>query len=121
MGISAEFDECFGDSDYDSVSATWRDTGDIGGYVVLNPHWLLNAMKCVLTHKLSREINFERSSQFEISKYFGSMHNQKNGIASWLFVERLMRLNSVELPREYYKRLEHSYVLRSVENRYLQQ
>jgi hypothetical protein len=110
-----EFDEILGDSDSDSISATWKDTGDIGGYVVLSPHWLLNAMKCVLTHKLSREVNLERSSHFEISKYFGSVHNQKNGIASWLFVEQLLKLNSVKLPREYSKRLEHSYVLRSVE------
>lgn len=114
MDLGADFDESMDESDSVAISATWRDAADIGGYVILNPHWLLSAMKCVLTHKLHRDLNIssEQHSQFETSQFFGNPHNEKNGIASWLFVEQLMKRNTVELPKDYHKRLEYVDVLR---------
>ena len=47
-------EEDFAESE--DIRSTWTDNLEISDYVVLNPHWLLDAMKGILTHKLDRDV-----------------------------------------------------------------
>lgn len=80
----------------DSATWAWVESLDIGSYVVLNPHWLLNAVKGVLTHELSTDVHFLRQSMgsVEIDRRFGQSNDERNGIVRWPLIEALLSRNS---------------------------
>jgi hypothetical protein len=83
-------------NDYDNgnSSQTWGDSLDIGNYVVLNPHWLLNAVKGVLTHELSGDVKTLRQHWGDDARIFGSSDDERNGIVRWPLIESLLARRS---------------------------
>lgn len=97
-------------------SATWSwvdDCLDIGSYVVLNPHWLLNAVKGVLTHELSLDVRSLRQSMgaAETDRKFGFSSDERNGIVRWPLIETLLSRKS-EIGSDPYERKNTLQILR---------
>lgn len=53
----------------ESNDSCWTDSLVISDYVILNPHWLLSAMKGVLTHKLSGDVSSIRFEIFPLNNF----------------------------------------------------
>ena len=76
-------------------SSVWTESLDIGEYVVLNPHWLLNAVKGVLTHELSTDVKSLREKMGgDTEQKYGWLSDQRNGIVRWPLIEELLSLRS---------------------------
>lgn len=80
----------------DSATWSWVDSVDIGSYVVLNPHWLLNAVKGVLTHELLTDVRMLRQSLgiAESDRTYGMSIDERNGIINWPIIEKLLSRRS---------------------------
>jgi GTPase SAR1 family protein len=88
-----EVDEVHAGRDNDS------DADNVSHVVFLNPHWLMDVLKRVLTHNLIDDFRTlaTRFDPIEEKKYFGESHSDhtKNGIVRWNLIEdHLIRLDN---------------------------